>query len=234
MTKLTIRKWLPLIIILFFLGLFLYLDLQRFLSFDALKQHRRMLKAWTNQHYLLSASIFFISYTVLIAVSFPGATFLTLAGGFLFGILWGSVMVVLSATLGATIIFLAVRTALSDWVAAKAGSWVTKMRAGFQEGAFEYLLFLRLVPVFPFWAVNIVPGLLGVRTTTYIVTTFFGIIPGSIVYVSLGNGLGYIFDQNKTPNLFIIFEPNVLIPILLLAVLSILPVVYRKVKRKRA
>lgn len=234
MTITTIRKWLPLVLILLCLSLFFYFNLQRFLSFDALKQHRRMLQTWTERHYLLAVIGFVSIYTISIAVSIPGATFLTLAGGFLFGIVWGSVFVVFSATLGATIIFLAVRSALSEWVAAKTGTWVEKMRTGFQRGAFEYLLFLRLVPVFPFWVVNIVPGLLGVRASTFIIATFFGIIPGSIVYVSLGNGLGYLFDQDQTPNLGIIFEPHILVPLLLLAALSIMPVIYRAIKRKWA
>lgn len=228
-----LKKWAPLVVLLVCLGLFFYFGLEKYLSFDALKNHRRALTTWTEQNYLLAVASFIFIYTASIAVSIPGATFLTLAGGFLFGILWGTVFVVISATLGATIIFLAVRTALSDWVASKAGGWVDKMRRGFQDGAFSYLLFLRFVPLFPFWVVNIVPGLLGVLTSTYVIATFFGIIPGSLVYVMLGNGLGFFFDQDKTPDLKIIFEPHILVPLLLLAGLSIVPIIYKAVKRKR-
>jgi len=233
MSQMSIKKWLPLAILLVCLGLFFYFDLQQYLSFTALKQHRHELISWTQANYLLAVLAFMGIYTISIAVSIPGATFMTLAGGFLFGIFWGSIYVVVSATLGATIIFLAVRTALAHWVAQRAGGWVNKMRQGFREGAFQYLLFLRFIPLFPFWVVNIVPGLLGVRTSTYVIATFVGIIPGSIVYVTLGNGLGFLFDQDKTPNLRIILEPYILVPLLLLAVLSIVPILYKAIRRKK-
>lgn len=227
-----LKKYLPLFLIITAFILFYYSGLGHYLSFESLKQHREILLAWTQENFLLTAISFMAIYTISIAVSIPGATFLTLAGGFLFGIVWGTIFVVISATIGATIIFLAVRTALAQWVAKKAGGWVEKMRRGFQEDAFQYLLVLRFVPLFPFWVVNIVPGLLGVKTSTYVIATFVGIIPGSIVYVMLGNGLGYFFDQNQTPNLGIIFEPRILLPLIALGVLSVLPLLYKKLKRK--
>jgi uncharacterized membrane protein YdjX (TVP38/TMEM64 family) len=227
------KKWLPLIILLVALGLFYFSGWSRYLSFAELKQHREQLTAWTQTNFALAALIFTTLYTLSIAVSIPGATFFTLAGGFLFGIIWGSILVVISATLGATIIFLAVRTALAGLIAKRASGWIEKMRRGFQDGAFEYLLVLRFVPLFPFWVVNIVPGLLGVSTRTYVVATFLGIIPGSIVYVMLGNGLGYFFDQNQTPDLGIIFQPRILLPLIALGVLSIIPVIYKSLKRKK-
>ncbi len=230
--KPSLKKYLPLIILIAALITFYFSGFGSYLSFDSLKQHREMLMTWTQENFLLAALIFMVVYTISIAVSIPGATFLTLAGGFLFGIIWGTILVVISATLGATIIFLAVRTALAQWVAQKASGWVDKMRRGFQEDAFQYMLVLRFVPLFPFWVVNIVPGLVGVSTSTFVITTFFGIIPGSLVYVMLGNGLGYFFDQNQTPNLAIIFDPRILLPLIALAILSIVPLIYRKLKRK--
>ena len=107
------------------------------------------------------------------------------------------------------------------------------MRDGFQENAFSYLLFLRLVPIFPFWVVNIIPALLGVSATTFIVATFFGIIPGSVVYVLVGHGLSHLFASNQTPNLRLIFEPTVLYPLLALAALSLLPVIYQKIFKNK-
>lgn len=228
----SLRQLLPLIILLLGLILFYNSGWSSYLSFDALKEHRQALLSWTEAHYLLAALSFMAVYTLSIAVSIPGATFLTLAGGFLFGIVWGTVFVVISATLGATIIFLAVRTAFAQWVAQKAGGWIDKMRRGFQENAFQYLLVLRFVPLFPFWVVNIVPGLLGIGVSTYVIATFVGIIPGSIVYVMLGNGLGYFFDQNQTPSLGVIFEPRILLPLIALGLLSVLPMLYKKLKRK--
>lgn len=230
---LSLKKWLPLAVLLLSLGLFFYFGLNRYLSFEVLKEHRQELVDWTNANFTLAAACFAAIYVTAIAISIPGAVFLTLTGGFLFGILWGALLVIMSATVGATIVFLAVRTAFAQWIADRAGGWVEKMRRGFQEGAFQYLLVLRFVPLFPFWVVNIVPALLGVRTSTYIAATFIGILPGSIIFVMLGNGLGYIFDQDQTPNLGIIFEPKILLPLLALGALSLLPLIYQFVTRKR-
>lgn len=107
------------------------------------------------------------------------------------------------------------------------------MQQGFQENAFSYLLFLRLVPIFPFWLVNIVPALLGISKQTFVIATFLGIIPGSFIYVLVGNGLGHVLDANKTPNLRIIFDPEVLIPLLALALISLIPVGYKHFKNKK-
>lgn len=226
------KKYTPLIILIFGLIIFFYFRLDRYLTFDNLKQHREILINWTQTHYISAMMIFMMIYITAVAISIPGATFLTLAGGFLFGILLGTCIVVVSATIGSLCIFLAVRTALEPIIAKKAGPWVEKMRDGFQSGAFQYLMVLRLVPLFPFWVVNIVPGLLGVKTSTYLITTFLGIIPGSFVYVLLGNGLGHIFDNNETPNLGIIFEPQVFLPLIALAALSFIPSIYKKLRRK--
>src|SRR3990167_2720241 len=221
------RRWLLLTILLIGLGAFFYFDLSRFLNFATLKQHRQTLLSWTEAHYFLTALTYIIIYIFEVAISIPGATFLTLVGGFLFGIIFGTLYVLISATLGATLIFLAVRIALEPWMAKKTTQWIEKMRSGFQQNAFQYLLFLRLVPLFPFWVVNIVPALLGVKKRTFMIATFIGIIPGSVVYVTLGNGLGHIFDQDRTPDLGIIFEPPVLLPLLGLALLSLLPLIYK-------
>lgn len=171
-------------------------------------------------------------YILAVAISIPGAVFLTLAGGFLFGVLWGVLLVVISATLGATLLFFAVRTALGEWLSKKASGWISRMRQGFQHNAFSYLLTLRLIPLFPFWVVNIVPALLNVSAKTFISATFIGIIPGSTVYVLVGNGLSQVFASNQTPNLGIIFEPRVLGPLLALAALSLIHALYQFFTRK--
>lgn len=233
MIKITIRRWLPLLILLGLLGIFLAFHLDRYLSFASLKEHRTLLLSWTQNHFVLSTLLFIILYTLSVAISIPGAAFFTLAGGFLFGVLWGTLLVVISATLGATLIFFAVRTALGEWLAQKASGWVSRMRQGFQHNAFSYLLTLRLIPLFPFWVVNIVPALLNVSAKTYIITTFIGIIPGSVVYVLAGNGLSHVFAANQKPNLGIIFEPQILGPLLALAALSLIPPIYQFLHRKR-
>ncbi|HIG0326541.1 TPA: FAD-dependent oxidoreductase [Legionella pneumophila] len=227
-----IHRWMPLLVLIGLLVLFFTLHLDRYFSFNALKENHALLIAWTKSHYFIAPFFFVIFYTTAVAISIPGAVFLTLTGGFLFGIFWGVLFVVISATLGATILFFAVRTALGDWFAQKASGWIERMRQGFQHNAFSYLLTLRLIPLFPFWAVNIVPALLNIRAKTFITATFIGIIPGTTVYVMVGNGLSQIFAANQTPNLGIIFELQILGPLLALAVLSLMPVVYQFTTRK--
>jgi uncharacterized membrane protein YdjX (TVP38/TMEM64 family) len=116
---------------------------------------------------------------------------------------------------------------------AKAGPFLTKMEDGFRENAMSYLLVLRLVPLFPFWLVNLVPAFLGVPTGTYVIGTFFGIIPGTFVFASVGNGLGALLDAGQDPNLGIIFQPNVLGPLIALALLSLVPVAYKKYQARK-
>lgn len=228
----TIRHWLPLMGLIGLLIFFFIAGLGQYLSFSALRDHRAVLIAWTQSHYLSASFLFIGSYTLAVAASFPGAVFLTLAGGFLFGIFWGVVFVVFSATLGAAGLFFAVRFALSDSLAMRASGWIERMRQGFARNAFSYLLTLRLIPLFPFWVVNIVPALLNIKAKTFILATFIGIIPGSTVYVMIGNGLGQVFDANQTPDLGILFEAKILLPLLALAALSLLPVFYSFITRK--
>ncbi|HAT8179155.1 TPA: mercuric reductase [Legionella pneumophila] len=227
-----IHRWLPIIVLVGLLELFFGLHLDKYLSFNTLRENHALLIAWTQTHYLIAPLIFIFFYTITVAISIPGAVLLTLTGGFLFGVFWGVLFVVISATLGATILFFAVRTALGDWFAKKASGWIERMRQGFQHNAFSYLVTLRLIPLFPFWVVNIVPALLNIRAKTFIIATFIGIIPGTTVYVMVGNGLSQLFAANQTPNLGIIFELQILGPLLALAVLSLMPVLYQFLTRK--
>ncbi|MBT6094073.1 MAG: TVP38/TMEM64 family protein [Rhodospirillaceae bacterium] len=205
-----------------------------FLSFDALSKHRTELLQWTEANQALAVVIFIAAYTTVVALSLPGATWMTLGGGFLFGLVGGTIMVVSAATLGAIAIFLIARYALADYFHAKMGASIRKMEAGFQANAMSYLLFLRLVPVFPFWLVNLVPAFLGVPLRTYAIGTFIGILPGSAVYVSVGNGLGAVFDAGGTPDMGIIFKPEILGPIIALALLSLVPIMHKKFKKNKS
>jgi len=227
------KQWLPLLLILIIFILIFSTGLNTYLSFESLKKHHTFLLAWTHGHVYLSALIFVVIYTLAVAVSIPGATFLTLLGGFLFGSVFGSMLVVISATMGATLLYFAVKSSLGNWFAHKAAGWSGRMRQGFQKHAFCYLLFLRLVPIFPFWVINIVPSILGVRASTFVIATFLGIIPGSVIYVMLGSGLNHILASNQTPNLSILLDSKVLYPLLVLAVLSLLSVIYQTFFQKR-
>ena len=148
----------------------------------------------------------------------------------MFGTALSIAVVVFAATLGAVAIFLIARYALADYFRAKMGSAGDRIEAGFRENALSYLLFLRLIPVFPFWLVNLVPAFVGVSLRTYAIGTFVGIIPGSAVFCSVGNGLGLVFDAGGTPDLGIIFQPKILGPIFALAIMSLLPVIYRRIR----
>ena len=227
------RRLAPLAILAAGLGLFLALDLQRYVSLTALQENHDALTAYVYDNAALASVLFTFAYAAAVAFSIPGAALLTIAGGLMFGVIWGSVLVVLGATAGAVCIFLAARTALAEPLRRRTGAWLQRLEGGFRRNAFSYLLTLRLVPVVPFWLVNIVPSLLGVPLRIFAVTTFIGIIPGTLVYVSLGNGAGATLAAGGDLNLGIIFAPEVLLPLLGLAALSLVPVVLRRVRGNR-
>jgi uncharacterized membrane protein YdjX (TVP38/TMEM64 family) len=228
-----LKRALPLVVLVAGLGAFFVLDLDVYFSLEALKQNRESLQMFVAENGFLAILAFAGLYAVVVAFSLPGGAIMTLAGGFLFGTIVGGMTVVVGATIGATALFLIARTALGDVLRAKAGPFLTKMEDGFRENAMSYLLVLRLVPLFPFWLVNLVPAFLGVPTGTYVIGTFFGIIPGTFVFASVGNGLGALLDAGQDPNLGIIFQPNVLGPLIALALLSLVPVAYKKYQARK-
>lgn len=197
MTGLSLRKLLPLLLIAACLAAFFLLDLGRFLSFTALSENRDMLVSFVERYYLPALAIYFLLYTVSVAASFPGGLLMTLSGGFLFGWLAAGLVTVVAATLGATALFMIASTSLGEPLRARAGPKLAKLEKGFQENALNYLLFLRLVPAFPFWLVNIAPAFLGVRLSTYVIGTFAGIIPGTFVFAYLGGGLDSIILEQQ-------------------------------------
>ena len=228
-----IRRLAPLAVLLVAIAAFFVFGLHHYLSFEALREHREQLLVLVEQRPFLAPLAFMAVYAAVIALSVPGGAVLTITGGFLFGIVAGSLYVVIAATLGATIVFLIAKTALGDALRAKAGPRIRRMEEGFRQDALSYLLVLRLIPLFPFWLVNIVPAFLGVPVRTYVLGTAIGIIPGSLVYASVGNGLGAVFDAGQTPDLGIIFKPAILLPIVGLAVLALLPIAYRGLKARK-
>ncbi|TNE33302.1 MAG: TVP38/TMEM64 family protein [Alphaproteobacteria bacterium] len=193
----SLRKLAPLIVLLLILAAFFAFDLDDYLTFKALSDNRDDLLAFVDAHYWLAALIYMGLYVVAVACSFPGGLLMTVTGGFLFGWIAAGFMTVFAATLGATILFLIAETALGEPLRHKAGPWLTKLEKGFQDDAFNYLLFLRLVPVFPFWLVNIAPAFLGVGLSTYVIGTFIGIIPGTFVFAYLGVGLDSIIVEQQ-------------------------------------
>lgn len=225
------RLW-PLVLLAGGLALFFALGLQRYATLEALRDNREALARWVEAQGALAMLVYVLLYALMVAFSVPGALIATLAGGFLFGTLLGGTLTVVAATLGATLLFIAAKSALGDLLRARAGGAVARMEEGFRENAFSYLLVLRLVPVFPFFLVNLAPAFLGVGLSTFVAATFLGIIPGTFVFASLGAGLGAVFDAGRTPDLGLIFEPRVIGPILALAALALVPVFYRRLKNR--
>lgn len=225
----------PLAVIAIALGLFFALGLHEYFSLDALRENREALNDWVGREPLLAIGVFMLAYAAAVAISFPGASILTIFGGFLFGLWPGVPAIVLSATIGAAIIFLASKTALGDLLQKRTGGFVKRMEAGFREDELSYMFLLRIVPVFPFWGVNIAAGLLGVKLKNFFIGTLFGIVPGSFVYASIGNAAGAAFDAGEDVSLGgILFQPSTLLPIIGLAALAVLPIILKRFNKRAA
>lgn len=222
-----LRRWLPLGVLLAGLVLFFALGWQRYVSFDMLRSYRGELMQLVAAHPLLAPLAYMLAYAAMAACSLPGGAVATLVGGFLFGPVLGALYVVLGATLGATLLFLVARTTLGAVLAARAGPTLHKMEAGFRKNALSYLLVLRLIPLFPFWLVNLVPALLNVPLGTYVLATFFGIIPASFAFALAGSSIAGVLDAGREPSLDILFHGEMLAALIGLALLSLAPVAYK-------
>jgi uncharacterized membrane protein YdjX (TVP38/TMEM64 family) len=197
-----------------------------------LAAHKDDLSIWVAQHQVSAVFVYLVVYFVGVAFSLPGAVFMTLAGGMLFGTVLGAMSVVFGATTGAVVVFLVARYVGRDAVREKLSGRLARMEKGFQRNAFHYLLVLRLVPIFPFWLVNLAPALLGVRLPTFVLATLIGIVPGALVYASVGNGIAAVLDHGGTPDLNVIWSWPVIAPLLGVAALSLLPVVISRYKAR--
>ncbi len=210
------------------IGLFFYFDLGTYLSLEALKANRDQLLAFTEANFGVAATLFVLAYAAVVGLSLPGGAIMTLAGGFLFGSVLGTALVNVGATTGATLAFLSARYLLKDWVEQKFGSKLGPIQEGFSKNAFSYLMTLRLIPLFPFFLVNMVSGLTRVNVGTYVAATSLGIIPGSFVYAYAGRQLGTINSLKE------IASPNVLLAFCLLGALALVPIIYKKYAAPKA
>src|SRR5213080_3932297 len=226
------RRFVPLGILVIAGALFMVLGGHRYLSFAALAENREWLCATVAHAGTKAVFVFILAYAGLVALSVPGSVYFTLASGFLFGPWAGTAYAVIGATLGATLVFLAARAGLAG-LAARAGPWVRRLEAGFRANALSYLLVLRLIPVFPFWLVNLAAGALGLKLSVYVLGTFVGIIPVTFIYASLGSGLGTLVAEGRRPDLAVLTRPGIILPILGLAVLALLPVGSKRWRARR-
>jgi uncharacterized membrane protein YdjX (TVP38/TMEM64 family) len=223
----SLRRLIPLGLLLLAGGVFVLCGGRQYLTFAALSANQDFLRGLVVDGGILAVLGYILIYAGLTALSVPGAMLMTLVGGFLFGPWLGAGYALTGATLGATAVFLAARVGLYG-LAACAGPRFQRLEAGFREDAFNYLLCLRLVPIVPFWLVNLIAGLAGMRLLSYVAATFLGMVPGALVYASLGNGVGALIANGQHPDRYMIFRPNILLPIIGLAVLALLPVVYKR------
>ena len=230
-----LARRLPLIAILVVaaIGAFAFRDL---LSFETLRENRESLLAFRDANYLLTVLAFTGAYVLIVGFSLPGATVATLTGGFLFGTFPGVLYNVTGATLGAIAIFLAARWGLGDRLAARmdTGEGVVKrIKDGIDDNQWSMLFLIRLVPAVPFFVANLVPALVGVPLVRFAITTFLGIIPGALVFTSVGAGLGEVFARGEPPDLGLIFEPHILLPILGLCALAALPIALKALRGRK-
>ncbi|MEO1544550.1 MAG: TVP38/TMEM64 family protein [Pseudomonadota bacterium] len=194
----SLRKWAPLIGIGALMALAFSMGWHKYLTLETIGQNYDYLQATIRQNLALTLLAYMALYIVVVALSLPGALALTIAGGLLFGWQIGGPATIVAATIGATIIFLIAKTSLGETLAAKAGGAVEKLREGFQENALSYLLFLRLVPAFPFFVVNLAPAILGVPLRTYVIGTFLGIIPGTMAFSFAASQFGSVIEETNT------------------------------------
>lgn len=234
MTLPMLRRLIPVAILLLGLALFLLFDLERYFSFEMLSRHHAELASWVGGNAALAALVFVLLYALVVAFSLPIAVIVTPLGGFLFGTWLGALLSVVGATLGSVALFLAARTAFHDLFRARAGATLARLEDGFRRNSFNYLLFLRLVPAFPFWLVNIVPALLGMRLGPYALATLIGIVPGAVVYAGVGASFGKLIERGERPDLGVVFEWPILLPLLGLAALSLVPVLYTRLRGSKA
>jgi len=230
-----LKRFAPILVIAAALTLFFALGGPQYFNIESLRENREMLTAFVDQNLILALLGFIAVYASLVAISFPGASILSVFGGFMFGTFIAALGIVFGATIGATIIFLAARYAIGDTLSAKAGPYMQKFEKGLHENELSYLFILRLIPLFPFFIVNIVPALFQVRLRNYVLATFFGIIPGALVYAGVGAGIGSVFDRGEDVALSgLMTDPKILGPIIGLILLSLLPVIYKKYTQKKA
>ena len=224
-TALWVRLW-PVYVILIGLGLALSQGWHEYLTLDSLSANAVSLEAMVRENFLIVFALYILVYAAATTFMVPGSA-LTIAGGFLFGLVLGTPATVIGATIGASILFFASKTSIGAVLRDVAGPFIEKMRAGFAENPVSYMFALRLIPVFPFAAVNIAPGLLGAKYRDYLLTTFFGIMPGTLAYTWIGAAVKGTLLEGGTPDIGSL-AANFVPAFLALGLVSLLPVAYKK------
>ena len=214
------------------LTLFFLFGGHEFLSLSQLAENYASLKAFVNGQLTTALLLFGATYILTVALSLPVASFLTLAGGSLFG--WAAAAVIIcAATIGATIVFIAARTVLNEFFVKRTTGFMAELQAGFNKNAISYLMALRLIPAAPFWVVNIVPALLGMRLNHYVLATFIGITPGTLIYVWVARSFDSLLSGGQSPDLSVLSEPAIIAPLFALGLLSLFPTLWKRLRAQK-
>lgn len=245
-----LRRFAPIVVVVLAMVAVFATGAHRHVSLETLVRHRMAIDGFVEAHGVAAVAMFMAIYITVVALSIPGAIFLTIGSGILFGTLVGSIAAVISATIGATIIFLVARSACGENLARRAGPLAGKLADGFRADAFSYLLFLRLVPAFPFFLVNLAPALVGVRLSTFVAATVIGVIPATFAFAFLGSGLDSVIaaqerifraclatgrtDCHVSFDLGMIATPRLLAALAVLGVIALIPVVVKRMRARNA
>jgi uncharacterized membrane protein YdjX (TVP38/TMEM64 family) len=226
------RLW-PLLIIALAMGAFFALGLHRYTNLDGLRQHQAEWRAFVQAHYATAALIYAAIYMALVLCAIPVGLWLTVIGGFLFGAAAAVPMAVAASTAGATLMFLVARSSFGSLFEAKTGSWLARLEDGFRRDQWSYMFFLRLVPIFPFCAVTVVPALIGVDLRCFMIATFFGLIPVTMIFALTGASIGDVLDAGSV-SLGTVLSPQLLAALVGLGVIAIGPAAVRRLRGGRS
>lgn len=245
-----VRRYAPVAVVVIAMAAVFATGAHRHVSLETLVRHRMAIDAFIDAHVVAAIAAFMAIYIAAVALSLPGAVFLTIAGGVLFGTLIGGLATVVSATAGATIIFLVAKSACGETLIRRAGPLACKLADGFRADAFSYLLFLRLVPAFPFFLVNLVPALAGVKLSAFVAATAIGIVPATFAFAFLGSGLDSVIAKQEAAyraclasgrgdctlqfDIGMIVTPRLLAALALLGVIALIPVIVKRVRARSA
>lgn len=228
-----LRRFGPLILLAAALAAVWASGLTHDLSLHVLRARREALEAAVHAHPLLALGAYVAAYILVVALSLPAALVMTLTGGLLFGAWLGGFAAAISCTLGSAVIFLVCRTAIGDALRRRAGSTVARIEEGVRRDAFSYIITLRLIPVMPFWLANLALGFVDIPLGVFVAASFIGILPVSVVYAGLGANLNLLFARHQRPDLHLVLRPEVLLPLIGLALLALAPVLARRLRRPK-
>lgn len=227
-----VKRFWPVGLIVILMAVIYFSNWSMYFSFKMLKEHDQQIMAFYHRHILLTPLLFIVFYIICTTLSLPVGLFLGILGGFLFPQPWCTLFVIFAATTGATLVLLAARLAVGDFLVKKAGPFTQKLQSGFKEDAVSYMLFLRLVPIFPFWLVNLVPAFLKIPLRTYIWTTAVGITPAVFVNTQIGRGLEAILMEGEEFSLSSLFNMKIKIALISLGVVALIPIIIKRIRKK--